>query len=151
MLGSSVGRVLAGSAFSCRQDRTDRETQRCTSTSSTLWTLAGTSASAVEALLKDGHLLQVTVYFPESRFARVLLALSTKLGEGRDWTVAIRSGMAGQLPDQIRIWETDRFALVAQQYDRKIDRSSVVYGSADAMAPFLRQIQSTPRGALRDL
>ena len=151
LLGSSVGRVLEGSQFSCRQDRLDRETQRCTSTSGALWSLAGTSASAVEALVKDGRLLQVTVYFPESRFAQVLLALSTKLGKGRDWTVTIRAGMAGQLPDQIRIWETDRFALVAQQYDRKIDRSSVVYGLADAMAPLLRQIQSTPRGALRDL
>jgi hypothetical protein len=150
-LGTSVDRVLAGSGFSCGQHRSDPEVKRCTSTSSTPWILAGTSASSVEALIKDAHLLQVTVHFSESRFAQVLLALSTRFGEGVDWTVTIRSGMAGQLPDQIRIWETDRFALVAQQYDRKIDRSSVIYGSAAAMAPLLRQIHSTPRGALRDL
>jgi hypothetical protein len=151
LLGSRVSRVLEGSEFSCRQHRTDPDIQRCTSTSSALSTLGGVSLNAVEALVKDGHLLQVTIYFPESRFTQVLAALSARFGEGGDWTVTIRSGMAGQLPDQIRIWETDRFALVAQQYDRKIDRSSVIYGSADAMAPLVRQIRSTPRGALRDL
>jgi len=149
LLGTSV--VLEGSEFSCGQHRSDPEIQRCTSASRTLWTLAATSASSVEALIKDGHLMQVTVYFSESRFAQVLLTLSTRFGEGVDWTVTIRSGMAGQLPDQIRIWETDRFAVVAQQYDRKIDRSSVIYGSAAAMASLLRMIRSTPRGALRDL
>ena len=151
LLGSRVGRVLEGADFSCRQDRTDPDIQRCTATSSALTALGGVSASAVEVLVKDALLLQVTVYFLESRFPQVLAALSTRFGEGSDWTVSIRSGMAGQLPDQIRIWETDRFALVARQYDRKIDRSSVIYGSADAMAPLLRQIRSTPRGALRDL
>ena len=151
LLGSSVGRVLDASEFSCRQDRTDPDIQRCTSAPHTLWAIGGVSATALEALVKDGRLMQVAVYFPERRFAQVSLALSARLGEGRDWSVTIRSGMAGQLPDQIRIWQTDRFALVAQQYDRKIDRSSVMYGSADAMAPLLRRIQSTPRGALRDL
>ena len=135
----------------CGQDRTDLDIQHCASAPHTHWTVSGVTASALEVLVKDGRLVQVTVYFPESRFPHMLLALSTWLGKGEDWTVTIRAGMAGQLPDQIRIWETDRFALVAQQYDRKIDRSSVIYGSAEAMAPLLRQIQSTPRGALRDL
>jgi hypothetical protein len=59
--------------------------------------------------------------------------------------------MAGQFEDQIRIWETDRFVLIAQQFDNKIDRSSVIYGTPRAMAPLLREIKATPRGGLRDL
>jgi len=151
LLGSPVGRVLEESKFSCTQDRTEPDTQRCSSKSSALTAFGEVSASALEALIKDRRLLQVAVYFPEAQFTRVLAVLSTRFGEGHDWTVTIRSGMAGQLPDHIRIWESDRFALVAQQYDRKIDRSSVIYGSVDVMAPLLRRIRSTPRGALRDL
>jgi hypothetical protein len=107
--------------------------------------------NAVEALFVDQHLAQVTIYLPESRFAAVLLAFSARFGEGKNWDVVLRAGMAGQLEDQIRIWETDRFALVAQQFDGKIDRSSVIYGSPRAMAPLLRQVKSTPPGGLRDL
>ncbi|HTO44788.1 MAG TPA: hypothetical protein VML56_11970 [Burkholderiales bacterium] len=151
LLGSSAGDLFDGSEFSCSQDRTDPSIQRCTSPPNAPWTLDGIGATAVEALVKDGRLVQIAVYFREARFTQLLAALSTRLGDGDDWTVTIRSGMAGQLPDQIRIWETDRFALVAQQYDRKIDRASVIYGSVDAMAPLLRKIRSTPRGALRDL
>jgi len=151
LLGSSVGRLVEAPEFLCRQDDKNPDIQRCTSAPNAPWTLDGIGASAVEVLVKDGRLLQIAVYFREARFTQVLAALSTRLGDGDDWSLTIRSGMAGQLPDQIRIWETDRFALVAQQYDHKIDRASVIYGSADGMAPLLRKIRSTPRGALRDL
>jgi hypothetical protein len=106
---------------------------------------------AVEALFVNQRLAQVMVYFPEARFADVLPVLTARLGEGRDWSVTLRSGMAGQFPAQIRIWERDRFVLVVQQYDRKIDRSSVIYGTPAAMGPLLERIKSTPPGALRDL
>ena len=49
------------------------------------------------------------------------------------------------------MWEKDDLCLIAQQFDRKIDRSSLIYGSAEAMAPLLKQIKSTPPGAIRDL
>jgi hypothetical protein len=151
LLGRSVGGLFEAPEFLCRQDDKNPDIQRCTSAPNAPWTLDGIGASAVEALIRDGRAVQITVYFREARFTQVLAALSTRLGDGDDWTVTIRGGMAGQLPDQIRIWETDRFALVAQQYDRKIDRASVIYGFVDAMAPLIRKIRSTPRGALRDL
>jgi hypothetical protein len=151
LVGSEFTSVLEGAELACHQDRTDPDTRRCVPLPGALHTLGAVGVSAVEALFKDGRLTQVAVYIPESRFAQILPVLSARLGEGSDWSVTIRSGMAGQFLDQIRIWETDRFVLVAQQYDHKIDRSSVVYGSARAMAPLLEQIRSTPRGALRDL
>jgi hypothetical protein len=116
-----------------------------------LETLGGVGVNAVEARFDDQRLAQVTVYLPESHFAAVLPVLYARFGEGENWDVVLRAGMAGQLEDQIRIWETDRFVLVAQQFDGKIDRSSVIYGSPRAMAPLLRQIKSTSPGGLRDL
>jgi hypothetical protein len=151
LVGGELTSVLEGAELACQQDRADPDIRRCVPLAGALQTLGDVGVSAVEALFKDGRLAQVTVYFPESRFAQILPALSARLGEGSDWSVTIRSGMAGQFSDQIRIWETDRFVLVAQQYDHRIDRSSVVYGSASAMAPLLLQIKSTPRGGLRDL
>src|SRR5262249_11484922 len=78
LLGSPVGRVLEESKFSCTQDRTEPDMQRCTSRSSALTMSGGVSASAMEALIKDRRLLQVAVYFPEAQFTRVLAVLSTR-------------------------------------------------------------------------
>jgi hypothetical protein len=151
LVGSEFTSVLEGAELACRQDRTDPDLRRCVPLPGALETLGDVGVSALEAMFKDGRLAQVTVYFPESRFEQMLPVLSARLGEGSDWSVTIRSGMAGQFSDQIRIWETDRFVLVAQQYDHRIDRSSVIYGSGREMAPLLQRIKSTPRGALRDL
>lgn len=151
LVGAEFTSVLEGAELACQQDRADPELRRCTPLPGALETLAGAGVSKVEALFRDGRLALITVYFPEARFAQVLPALSARLGEGSDWSVNVRSGMAGQFSDEIRIWETDRFVLVAQQYDRRIDRSSVIYGSPREMARLLRTIESTPRGGLRDL
>ena len=151
LVGTELASVLEGAELACRQDRADLKVRRCTPLPGVLGTLGGIGVNSVEARFADQHLAQVTVYLPESRFAAVLPALSARFGEGDDWNVVLRAGMAGQFEDQIRIWETDRFVLVAQQFDGKIDRSSVIYGSPHAMAPLLRQIKSTPRGGLRDL
>jgi hypothetical protein len=96
-------------------------------------------------------LAQVTVYLPESRFPELKRVLAVRLGEATDWSVIIRSGMAGMFKDDILLWEKDGLVLIAQQFDQKIDRSSLIYGSAKAMAPLLKQIKSTPPGAVRDL
>ena len=151
LVGSELTSVLEGAELACRQDRADPHIRRCVPLTGALWTLGGAPLNAVEALFDHRHLAQVTVYFPEARFADILPFLSARFGEGKDWSVTIRSGMAGQFSDQIRLWETGRFVVVAQQYDRKIDRSSVIYGTAGAMAPLLQRIKSTPPGGLRDL
>lgn len=151
LVGAELDSVLEGAELACRPVRPDPDTRRCIPLPGALQTLGGVGVDAVEALFVNQRLAQVMVYFPEARFADVLPVLTARLGEGRDWSVTLRSGMAGQFPAQIRIWERDRFVLVVQQYDRKIDRSSVIYGTPAAMGPLLERIKSTPPGALRDL
>jgi hypothetical protein len=151
LVGNELASVLEGAELACRQDRADPKIRRCAPLPGVLETLGGVAVSAVEARFDNRRLAQVTIYLPESRFAAVLPVLSARLGEGKNWNVTLRAGMAGQFEDQIRIWETDRFVLIAQQFDGKIDRSSVIYGSAEAMGPLLQQIKSTPPGGLRDL
>lgn len=151
LVDSELASVLEGAELGCRQDRADPRVRRCTPLPRALGTLGGVAVSSVEARFDDRHLAQVTIYLSESRFAAVLTVLSARFGGGKDWNVVLRAGMAGQFEDQIRIWETDRFVLIAQQFDGKIDRSSVIYGTMPAMAPLLQQIKSTPPGGLRDL
>jgi hypothetical protein len=151
LVGSELGSVLEGAELACRQDRADPKIRRCTPLPGALKAVGGVGVNAVEARFDDHRLAQVTIYLPEARFDAVLPVLSTRFGEGKAWSVILRAGMAGQFEAKIRIWETDRFVLIAQQFDGKIDRSSVIYGSARAMAPLLRQIKSTPPGGLRDL
>lgn len=151
LVGTELDSVLEGAELACRPDRADPEARRCVPLPGALQTLAGVGVSAVDALFVERHLALVTVYFPEPSFTAVLPGLSARFAEGKNWDVVLRAGMAGQFPGQIRIWERDRFVLVAQQYDRKIDRSSVIYGTPAAMGLLLRQIKSTPPGGLRDL
>src|SRR5262249_42574100 len=149
-VGSELGMVLEEAELACRQDR-DQALRICTPLPGGSWSIGGASASSLEALFRDERLEKVVVYLPESRFSATLAFLSSRYVGGRDWNVVLRAGMAGRLPDRIRIWETERFVLIAQQYDGKIDRSSVIYGSAEAMTPLLRRIESTPPGGMRDL
>jgi len=151
LVGSELGSVLEGAELACRQDRADPQIRRCIPLPGALKALGGVGVNAVEARFDDQRLTQVIIYLPEPRFAAVLPVLSARFGGGKEWNVILRAGMAGQFEDQIRIWETDRFVLIAQQFDGKIDRSSVIYGSPRAMAPLLRQIKSTPPGGVRDL
>jgi hypothetical protein len=151
LVHSELASVLEGAELACRQDRADPKIRRCTPLPGVLGTLGGVGVNAVEARFDDQRLALVTVYLVESRFAAILPVLAVRLGEGKNWNVVLRAGMAGQFEGQIRIWETDRFVLIAQQFDGRIDRSSVIYGSPRAMAPLLQQIKSTPRGGLRDL
>jgi len=150
-VGSELSAVLQRVELACHWDRTDAQLYRCVPAHGARWTLGQVRLSAVEALFSEQRLAQVTVYFPEQHFSEILSLVSARFGEGQDWSLTLRSGMAGQFSDQIRLWETDRFVLVAQQYDRKIDRSSLIYGTARAMASLLQRIKSTPPGALRDL
>jgi hypothetical protein len=151
LVGNELGSVLEGAELACRQDRADPKIRRCSPLPGALKAFGGVGVNAVEARFDDQRLAQVTIYLAEPRFAAVLPVLSTRFGEGKAWTVSLRAGMAGQFEAKIRIWETDRFVLIAQQFDGKIDRSSVIYGSARAMAPLLRHIKSTPPGGSRDL
>ena len=151
MVGSELGSVLEGAELACRQDRADPKIRRCAPLQGVLGKLGGVGVNSVEARFDDQRLAQVIIYLSEPRFAAVLPVLSARFNAGKEWNVTLRAGMAGQFEDRIRIWETDRFVLIAQQFDGKIDRSSVIYGSPRAMAPLLRQIKSTPPGGLRDL
>ena len=151
LVGSELASVLEGAELACRQDRADPGIRRCSPLRGVLGTLGGIEVTAVEARFDDRRLAQVTIYLAESRFAALLPVLSARLGEGKSWNVTLRAGMAGQFEDQIRIWESDHYVLIAQQFDGKIDRSSVIYGSPDAMGSLLHQIKSTPPGGVRDL
>ena len=81
------------------------------------------------------HLALVSITFPEARFADVRRAANEQLGAGKDWSVGIIAGMNGTFKAEITIWESEERAAVLQQFDRKINRSSLIYGTPAAMAP----------------
>ena len=151
LAGAELSAVLEGAELACRREPGAADMRRCHPLAGSLDALGGVRLTEVEALFVDRQLAQVVAYFPERRFAEVKQLLSERLGQGQDWTVVIRAGMAGQFSDEIRIWETERFVLIAQQFDRKIDRGSVIYGTPTAMAELLQQLKSTPPGGMRDL
>jgi hypothetical protein len=151
LIGAELTAVLEGAELACRQDSNAPAVRRCNPLPGALDVLDGVPVTSVEALFRDKLLAQVTVYFPQSGFAHVKRTLVSKFGEATDWSVIIRSGMAGTFKDEVLLWERDDLVMIAQQYDQKIDRSSVIYGTPAAMAPLLRQIKSTPPGSTRDL
>jgi hypothetical protein len=151
LVGAELTTVLEGAELACRQDPKEMALRRCKPLPGALDSLGGVPVTAVEALFKDEQLVQVTVYFPESRFADVKHSLSPRFGDGTDWSVSLRAGMAGTVKDEVLLWEKEDLVMIAQQFDGKIDRSSLVYGSAEVMARLLKHIKSTPPGATRDL
>ena len=151
LIGSELTSVLEGAELACRQDRNDASIRRCQPLSGALDSLGGVPVSSLVATFSDQRLAQVTIYFAELSFPTVKAALSVRLGEGRDASFNVRAGMAGAFTNQVILWETDDFVAIAQQYDGKIDRSSLIYGSPSALIELLKQIKSTPPGATRNL
>jgi len=151
LVGTELTTVLEGAELACRQDPKETALRRCKPLPGALDSLAGLPATSVEAVFNDERLAQVTVYLPESGFSALKRSLSSRFGEGVVWSVTLRAGMAGTFKDEIVLWEKDDLVVIAQQFDGKIDRSSLIYGSAEAMAPLLAQIKSTPSGGTRDL
>jgi hypothetical protein len=151
LVGAELTEVLEGAELACKQDAADAAIRRCQPLPGALDTLAGAKLTGAEALFVDERLAQVTVYFSERDFPRVQEYASRALGESQDWTVTIKGGMNAGFKDQIRIWEQDQLAAILQQFDRKIDRASLTYGTPAAMADTLKRIKSTPPGGVRDL
>jgi len=151
LLGAEITTVLEGAELACRQDPKKVTVRRCTPLPGALDSLGGVPVTSVEALFEDEQLAQVTIYFPESRFADLRRSVFPRFGAGMDWSVSLRAGMAGTVKDEILLWEKEDLVVIAQQFDGKIDRSSLIYGSAKAMAPLLKQIKSSPPGGTRDL
>jgi hypothetical protein len=151
LIGADLTEVLEGAELACKQDAADTSIRRCQPLPGALDTLAGAKLTGAEALFVDDRLAQVTVYFSERDFPRVQEYASRALGEGQDWTVTIKGGMNAGFKDQIRIWEQDKLAAIVQQFDRKIDRASLTYGTPAAMAETLKRIKATPAGGVRDL
>src|SRR4029079_8291425 len=114
-------------------------------------TLGGVKVTSAEALFADDRLAMVSIYFSERWVARVRMYAIQKLGECQDWTVTLRGGMNAGFKDQIVIWEKTELHALLQQFDRKIDRASLIYGSPRAMAEALKRIKATPAGGVRDL
>jgi hypothetical protein len=151
LVGAELTTVLEGAELACRADSREGAVRRCRPLPGALDSVGGVPVTSVEAVFEDQLLAQVTVYLPESRFPGLKPLLAARLGEGTDWTVIIRSGMAGTFRDEILLWEKDDLVVIAQQFDQRIGRSSLIYGSGKVMAPLLKQIKSTPPGATRDL
>jgi hypothetical protein len=151
LIGSELTTVLEGAELGCKQDSADASLRRCQPLPGALDTLGGAKISSAEAVFVDKRLAQVTVYFSERDFAKVLAYVAPKLGEAQDWTVTIRGGMNAGFKDQIFIWEQEHLHALLQQFDVKIDRASLIYGSPRAMAEVLKRIKATPAGGVRDL
>jgi len=151
LIGSELTSVLEGAELGCRKDAADASVRRCQPLPGALDTLGGALLTNAEAVFVDGELAQVSAYFSERDFPKVLAYVAQKLGEGQDWTVTIRGGMNAGFKDQIVIWEQESASALLQQFDRKIDRASLIYGSPRAMTELLKRIKATPPGGVRDL
>jgi len=151
LIGSELVSVLEGAELACRQDPADASVRRCQPLPGALDSVGGAKVTSVEALFVQKELAQVSVYFAERDFPKVLAYVTQKLGEGQDWTVTLRGGMNAGFKDQIVIWEQEKLHALMQQFDRKIDRASLTYGSPRAMAESLKRIKATPPGGVRDL
>jgi hypothetical protein len=151
LIGGELTVVLEGAELACRQDAANASLRRCQPLPGALDTLGGAKLTGVEALFVENELAQVSAYFNERDFSKVLAHLTQKLGEGQDWTVTLRGGMNMGFKDQIVIWEQNRTVALLQQFDGKIDRASLIYGSPRAMAELLKRIKATPPGGVRDL
>ena len=151
LIGSELIVVLEGAELACRQDTADSSLRRCQPLPGALDTLGGAKITSAEALFVDSQLAIVSIYFLERDFAKVQAYATQKLGDGQDWTVTLRGGMNAGFKDQIVIWEKEDLHALLQQFDRKIDRASLIYGSPRAMAEVLKRIKATPAGGVRDL
>jgi hypothetical protein len=151
LLGSELTAVLEGAELACKQDSADASVRRCQPLPGALDTLSGAKITSAEALFVDQELAMVTVYFSDRDFAKVAADAKAKLGEPQDWSVILRGGMNMGFKDQIFIWERDDVQAVLQQFDRKIDRASLIYGTPPAMAEVVKRIKATPPGGVRDL
>jgi len=151
LIGAELTSVLEGAELACRQDTADSSLRRCQPLPGALDTLGGAKITSAEALFVDDRLAMVSIYFSEREFAKVQAYAMQKLGEGQDWTVTLRGGMNAGFKDQIVIWEKDDVHALLQQFDRKIDRASLIYGAPRAMAETLKRIKATPAGGVRDL
>jgi hypothetical protein len=150
-IGRELTAVLEGAELGCKQDGNDASVRRCQPLPGALDTLSGAKITSAEALFVDGHLEMVTVYFSDRDFAKVAAYLTQQFGAGEDWSVTVRGGMNMGFKDQIFIWERDDLHAVVQQFDRKIDRASLIYGTPQAMAEVMKRIKATPPGGVRDL
>ena len=151
LIGSELIVVLEGAELACRQDTADSSLRRCQPLPGALDTLGGAKITSAEALFVDSQLAMVSIYFSERDFAKVQAYATQKLGDGQDWAVTLRGGMNAGFKDQIVIWEKDGLHALLQQFDHKIDRASLIYGSPRAMAEALKRIKATPAGGVRDL
>lgn len=145
-IGAKLAGVLRDVELTCRQDLDDARVQRCAPIPEGAARLGDMPLHSVEAVFRDERLEQVTIYFAESRFAGVKALVSDRLGQGQDASFSVRAGMAGTFTNEVIVWQTATLAAVLRQFDRKIDRSSLIYGSPDAVSPLLEQIRARPRG-----
>ncbi len=151
LIGAELIKVLEGAELACHQDSADGSVRRCQPLPGALDTIAGAKITSAEALFVDDRLAMVSVYFSDRDFAKVSAYVTQKLGSGQDWSVTLRGGMNMGFKDQIAIWERSDLHAVLQQFDRKIDRASLMYGTPQAMAEVLKRIKATPPGGVRDL
>jgi hypothetical protein len=151
LIGRQLTEVLEGAELACKQDGNEASVRRCQPLPGALDTLGGANITSAEAMFVDKELELVTVYFSDRDFAKVSAYVTQQLGGGQDWSVTLRGGMNMGFKDQIFIWERDDLHAVLQQFDRKIDRASLIYGTPQAMAEVIKRIKATPPGGVRDL
>jgi hypothetical protein len=144
--------VLEGAELKCQADKTAAQDVRlCEPIPGALDRLAGVPVTSVSARFESARLQRVTVLFNETSFAKLAPQLKSRFGAAKDWTVSIHAGMNASFKNQILLWEGERWTAVLQQYDGKINRSSLTYGTPSAMAELVQRIKATPPGASRDL
>ena len=74
------------------------------------------------ALFEDERLAQITVYLPEPRFADLKRLLVARLGQGTDWSVVARAGMAGTFDDDILLWSEQQAKVI-----RRLGRARPIF------------------------
>jgi hypothetical protein len=149
-IGTELGAVLQGITLNCRQDPKQNSIRQCNAVPGSVDTLHSVPVAALIAIFRDEHLEQVTIHFAESRFPEVKALLSAQLGQAEDASFTVRAGMAGTFTNDVMVWESVDWVAIARQYDGKIDRSSLIYGTPDALVSLLTRTRMKLPGA-RDL
>ena len=114
LVGAELTAVLEGAELACHRDPKETSIRRCKPLPGVLDSLGSVPVTSVEALFEDERLAQITVYLPEPRFADLKRLLVARLGEGTDWSVVVRAGMAGTFDDDILLWEQDDLVVIAK-------------------------------------
>ena len=150
-LGTEREQIAAHIALECAPAQDAPGVTACRPASGAIPRFAGVPLERVDLLFRGDRLLKVAAHLHESHFGALEAFVVARHGAGQDCSIRFRAGMGAELLNRILLWRSTTQAMVIEQFQGKIDRSAVAYGTADAMAGMVRDKTAYPPGARRDL